>query len=107
MFVRAIRESFVQVLAGGLLMVSTAMCPRFSSWIRSLMGISLLNRFGHAVIKQTTGNNQAHDFVGAFQNLVHPQVAQVALKRVFANVAITAVKLQGLVDHLKTGIGGE
>jgi len=48
-------------------------------------------------LEHAAGDDDAHDFVGAFQNLVHACVAQQALQRVFADVAVAAVQLQGLV----------
>ena len=46
--------------------------------------------------QQLAGDDQAHDLVGAFEDLVHPDVAQEALDWIVAQVAIATVKLQRL-----------
>ena len=43
------------------------------------------NRLRRIAIEHAAGDDDAHDFVGAFQNLVHAGVAQQALQRVFAD----------------------
>ena len=52
-------------------------------------------------------DDQSHDLVGAFQDLVHAHVAQHALDRMIAQIAVTAMQLQAAIDHLEAGIGGK
>src|SRR6266849_1961838 len=52
-------------------------------------------------------HDQPHHLVGAFQDLVHAQVAQYALDRVIAQIAVAAVELQAAIDHIEAGIGRE
>src|SRR6218665_2640945 len=58
-------------------------------------------------IEYAPRNDQAHDFVAAFQYLVHAGVAQQALDRVLADVAVAAVQLQRLVADGKADVGGK
>ena len=51
-----------------------------------------------------TANDQPHHLVGAFQNLVHAQIAQDALDWMIAQVAVAAVKLQAAIDDLEPGV---
>src|SRR4051812_35530882 len=57
--------------------------------------------------QQVAGDDDAHDLVGAFEDLVHPQIAQIALDREILEIAVAAMQLQRLVGDMKTGIGGE
>src|SRR4029077_1796885 len=57
--------------------------------------------------QQVAGDDDAHDFVGAFEDLVDAQVAQVALDREIAEIAVAAMQLQRLVDDMKPGVSGE
>src|ERR1700721_2476549 len=54
-----------------------------------------------------TRHDQPHDLVGAFQNLMHPQVAHDLFDAVLAQVTVTAMQLQRLVGDLETDIGTE
>ena len=38
---------------------------------------------------------------------MHPQVPDDALDRIFADIAVSAMKLQRLVGDLEAGVGGE
>src|SRR5665213_645737 len=76
--------------------------PRRSRMISSVMRGLLI-----PWAQQATGDDDAHDLVGAFEYLVHAQIAQIALDRIFLDVAVAAVQLQRLVDDLETGVGGE
>src|SRR3546814_15985364 len=51
--------------------------------------------------QQLAGDDDAHDLVGAFQDLVHPQVPKVALDGGVLGVAVTAVKRQGLISDIE------
>ena len=48
-----------------------------------------------------------HDFIGAFQNLVHAQIPQEPLNRVVLQVAVPTVHLQAVVCNVPTLVGGE
>src|SRR6185437_15719748 len=50
-------------------------------------------------------DDQPHDLVGAFEYLVHTDVAQDALNRMIAQIAVAAMQLQAAIDHLETRIG--
>src|SRR3712207_7992162 len=43
----------------------------------------------------------------SFEDLVDPQVAEIALDLVVTEIAVAAVQLQRLVDDLEAGIGGD
>src|ERR1051326_4972493 len=57
--------------------------------------------------EEVAGDDDAHDLVGAFEDLMHAQVAQIALDRKVLEVAVAAMQLQRLVGDMKTGIGRE
>src|SRR5690348_9934430 len=57
--------------------------------------------------QQVAGDDDAHDLVGAFEDLVHPHVAQIALDREVLEITVAAVQLQRLVGDTEAGIGGE
>ena len=61
----------------------------------------------NSVPQQVPADDQPHHLVGAFQDLVHAHVAQHALDRMVAQIAVAAVQLQAAVDHLETCVGGE
>src|SRR5258708_18641296 len=44
--------------------------------------------------QQPARNDDPHDLVGAFEDLVHPEVAQIALDGKVLQVAVTAMQLQ-------------
>src|SRR5580692_6038180 len=46
--------------------------------------------------QEVAGDDDAHDLVGAFEDLVHPDVAQIALDREVLQIAIAAMQLQRL-----------
>ena len=50
------------------------------------------------LVQKAAGDDNAHDLVGAFEDLVHAHVAQIALDREVLQVAVTAVQLQRVVD---------
>src|SRR5260370_33637356 len=52
-------------------------------------------------------NDHPHDLVGTFEDLVHAQVAEIALDGEVLQVAVAAMQLQRLVDDLKPDIGRE
>ena len=49
-------------------------------------------------------HNDAHDFVGAFENLVNPEIPKNAFDRIIPQIAISAMKLQSFVCYRKAGI---
>src|SRR6201999_3760438 len=57
--------------------------------------------------QQTPRDDHAHDLVGAFEDLVHAQVAQIALDGEVLQVAVAAMQLQRVVDDLEADVGGE
>src|SRR5438067_6502508 len=67
----------------------------------------LIGNGRRSLAKQVAGDNDAHDLVGAFEDLVHAQIAQIALDREVLEVAVAAVELQRLVRDMKPGIGRE
>ena len=60
-----------------------------------------------SLAEEVAGDDDAHDLVGAFEDLVHAQIAQIALDREILEIAVAAMQLQRLVDDMKPGIGGE
>src|SRR6204780_1211822 len=50
-------------------------------------------------------DDHPHDFVGAFQDSVHPKVADDLFQTVLAQVAVATVQLQGLVCDVEAGVG--
>src|SRR5947209_1531524 len=50
-------------------------------------------------------NDHAHDLVGALEDLMHPQVAQIALDGKVFQVAIPAMQLQGVVHDIEADVG--
>src|SRR5208283_1391050 len=50
-------------------------------------------------------DDHPHDFVGPFQDSMHPQVADDLLETILAQVAVAAVQLQGLVGDLEARVG--
>src|SRR5580704_9046525 len=50
-------------------------------------------------------NDHPHDLVGAFEDLVNAQVAQIALDGKVLQVAVAAMQLQRLVDDLEPDVG--
>ena len=57
--------------------------------------------------QQPPGDDDAHDLVGAFEDLVDAQIAQMALDREVPEVAVAAMQLQRLVDDVEPGVGGD
>src|SRR3546814_16386640 len=82
---------------------------RISDWSSDVCSSDLTTcaRTAASLRQQLAGDDDAHDLVGAFQDLVHPQVPKVALDGVVLDVAVTAVKLQRLIADLEAGVGGE
>src|SRR5713101_1651071 len=52
-------------------------------------------------------NDHAHDLVGAFEDLMHPEVAQITLDGKVLQVAVAAMQLQRIVDDPEADVGGE
>jgi hypothetical protein len=46
-----------------------------------------------SISQHVPANDQSHDFVGAFQDLVHPHIAQDPLDGMIAQIAIASVEL--------------
>src|SRR5436190_21926062 len=58
-----------------------------------------------SIAQQVPADDQPHDLVGAFEDLMHAQVPQDALNGMVAQVAIAAMELEAAIDHLEAGIG--
>src|ERR1044072_9072859 len=58
-----------------------------------------------SIAQQLPADDQPHDLIGAFQDLVNPQVPQDALDGMIAQIAVAAMQLQAAIDHLEPGIG--
>src|SRR5574340_652196 len=56
--------------------------------------------------EDTARDHDPHDLVGAFENLMHTDIAEEPLDREIAQVAVAAVELQRLVAHVESGVGG-
>src|SRR3982750_1750444 len=56
------------------------------------------------VAQHVTADDQPHHLVGAFEDLVHPHVAQHALDRMVAQIAVTAMELQAAVHRIDSDI---
>src|SRR6185312_13312455 len=50
-----------------------------------------------AIAQEAARHDHAHDLVGAFENLVHAQIAHKPLDRQILEIAVPAVKLERLV----------
>ena len=61
----------------------------------------------HARPIESAGDNHAHDLVGAFENLMHAQIAHDLLEAVIGEIAVAAVHLQRLVGDIEAGVGDE
>ena len=55
--------------------------------------------------QQMARDNHPHDFIGAFQNLVNPQVAHQFFDAVIRKIAITTMQLQTLINNLGASLG--
>lgn len=53
------------------------------------------------------GNNHSHDLVCALEDHVNARVAKELLHRVVFEIAVAAVKLQGLMANVKASLGGK
>ena len=58
-----------------------------------------------SLAEHAAGDQQLHHLVGALQDLVHTDVAQVLLHAVVLQVAVAAEQLQGGVDYLRNAGG--
>src|SRR5690348_6051538 len=82
----------VSVLSAfGRLSVTRARPPRRSSRISSVTGLSSGISCPGSGAEQAARDDEAHDLVGPFEDLVNAQIAQVALDRVILDVAVTAM----------------
>ena len=52
-------------------------------------------------------NNDPHDFIGAFKNLMHPQIPHHALNLIVLQIPVAAVNLQRFIGDIKSGIGNK
>src|SRR5690625_1170061 len=50
-------------------------------------------------------DDHAHDFVGAFQNLVDSQVTNQLLNSILCQISVSAVQLEGPIRDVETGVG--
>src|SRR6185312_8562319 len=66
----------------------------------------LTSGFGSGA-EQAARDDEAHDLVGAFEDPVDAQIAEVALDRIVLDVAVAAMELQRLVADPEAGIGRE
>ena len=66
-----------------------------------------MNDLQSAVHQQLSADDDAHNFIGSFENLMHSSVAYVALHRILLDIAITAQQLQGIIADCEAHIGGE
>src|SRR6185437_2702714 len=71
---------------------------RNRSWTPSLVGAA--PSLPAISTQQLARDDDAHDLVGAFQDLVHAQIAHQLLDAEVLEVAVAAVDLQRLVAHL-------
>src|SRR5665213_70394 len=72
--------------AFGRLRVTSPAAPR-----RSNRTSSVLKFAKRSIPQHRAGDDDAHDLVGAFEDLVHAHIAQDALDRVVAQIAVAAV----------------
>ena len=56
---------------------------------------------------QGAGDDDPHDLVGAFENLVDAQIAHQFLDAVVMQIAVAAKQLQRIVGDLETAVGDE
>src|SRR3954452_21799913 len=56
---------------------------------------------------QGARDDEAHDFVGAFEDLVHPEIAHQLLDAVIMQIAVAAEQLQSIVGDVEAGVGDE
>src|SRR5690348_17076498 len=111
---------FTPVMWGGSRddQASTGKSPRKASFITASVngralsaGCAALSRrtgrLGSLLPEEVAGDDDAHDLVGAFEDLMHPQIAQIALDREILEIAVAAMQLQRLVGDMKPGVGRE
>src|SRR5207248_11782557 len=54
-----------------------------------------------SIAQLVPADDQPHDLVGAFEDLMHPQVPQDALDGMVAQIAIAAMELKTAIHHLE------
>src|ERR1700730_14195437 len=86
--------------AAGRSSVTMPAAPRRSNRISASLAIG-------SISDEIAAHDQPHDLVAAFENLVDPHVAQHALDRVIAQIAVAAMELQAAIDGLEARIGRE
>ena len=60
-----------------------------------------------ARFKQGAGDDDAHDFVGAFEYLVHAEIAHDLFDAVVGEIAVASEELERLIGYVESGIGYE
>ena len=50
------------------------------------------------------GNNDPHDFIGPFKDLVHSEVTHDLFQAEVGEISVTTVNLQRIICHLEGGI---
>src|SRR3569833_2513096 len=88
--------------AFGRFSVTSPAAPRRSNRISSV-----LKSATRSIPQHRARDDDAHDLVGAFEDLVHAHVAQHALDGMVAQIAVAAVHLQAAIDDVEAGVGGE
>src|SRR5581483_6649753 len=87
--------------ACGRFKVTTPRAAIRSSRISSRADIARLSA------EQPARDDDAHDLVGAFEDLMHPHVAEVALDRELLQIPVAAMELQRGVADLEAHVGRE
>src|SRR5699024_12232119 len=59
-----------------------------------------------ATVDQHAPHDEAHNFIGPFEDLMNPKITNDLLDPVLVEVTVPTVELQRFICHLKTGIGG-
>ena len=73
--------------------------PAITSSMTFLMAGSSGKLSAHGALQQPAGDDEAVDFVGAFEDAVDARVAIGALGRILFDEAVAAVDLHRLIDH--------
>src|SRR5919106_1603791 len=60
-----------------------------------------------SAVEKAAGNDQLHDLVGTFEDLVDTDIPEIPLDLVILDVSIAAVQLQGIIAHFEGNIGRE
>src|SRR5580704_3776966 len=80
---------------------SFAQASSCSARARTIAWVTALSACGRFNVTRPA-DDEAHDLVGTFENLMHPHITQDPFDRMVVQIAIAAVELQTAVDDGKS-----